>query len=126
MNEWFGRWSLLFTLSLKRDWKKIFLWILGVGLFSAALVPVFEELAKGEGFKGLFQTFQNPAMTSIVGQTPVTEASHYTVGAMYAHQMLLFCCLFSMIVSMFHVITHTRKAEDEGLIEMIRSYQVGR
>src|SRR5690625_646444 len=117
---------MLFRQYLKRDWKKIIVWILGLGLFSGGFVPAFEEIAKGEGARGMFETLQNPAMISMIGPTPVDTATNYTLGAMYAHEMLLFCCLFAMIVAALHVISHTRKEEDLGLTELVRSFQVGR
>src|SRR5690625_78139 len=126
MKEKFARWDILFFQYLKRDWKKIMIWVVGLGLFSAGFVPAFEELAKGGGAVGMFETLQNPAMTSMVGPTPIDIATDYTLGAMYAHEMLLFCGLFAMIVSVLHVIGHTRKEEDLGLMELVRSFQVGR
>lgn len=126
MKEKFARWDILFMLYLKRDWKKIIIWIIGLGLFSAAFVPFFEEIAKGQGLIGMFETLQNPAMTAMVGPTPVDDASEYTLGAMYAHEMLLFCGLFAMILAILHVISHTRKEEDLGLTELVRSFQIGR
>src|SRR5699024_6992920 len=68
----------------------------------------------------------NPAMISMVGPTPVETASDYTLGAMYAHEMLLFCGLFAMIIAVLHVVSHTRKEEDLGLSELVRSFQIGR
>lgn len=126
MREKFARWDTLFLQNLKRDWKKMLIWILSIGLFSSGFVPAFEEIAKGEGAAGMFETLQNPAMISIVGPTPVEVASEYTVGAMYGHEMLLFCGLFAMIVSILHVVGHTRKEEELGLTELVRSFQVGR
>lgn len=126
MKEKFARWDALFLLYLKRDWKKIIIWILGLGLFSAAYVPYFEEIAKGQGLVGMYQTLQNPAMTAMVGPTPVETAGGYTLGAMYAHEMLLFCGLFAMIIAVLHVVSHTRKEEDLGLMELVRSFQIGR
>lgn len=126
MNEKFARWNVLFAQYLKRDWKKIIFLILGVGLFSGAFIPAFEEIAKGQGAAGMFETMQNPAMISMVGPTPITNGADYTVGAMYAHEMLLFCGLFAMILSILHVVGHTRKEEDLGLTELIRSFRVGR
>src|SRR5690625_718940 len=126
MKEKFARWDILFLQYLKRDWKKIVVWILGLGLFSASFVPAFEEIAKGEGLLGMYETLQNPAMTSMVGPTPVETANDYTLGAMYAHEMLLFCGLFAMIIAVLHVVSHTRKEEDLGLTELVRSFQVGR
>ncbi|HHT50099.1 MAG TPA: tetronasin resistance protein [Eubacteriaceae bacterium] len=126
MKEKFAHWDMLFVQYLKRDWKKIAIWVLGLGLFSAGLVPAFVEIGKGDGTIAMYETLQNPAMISIVGPTPVETASEYTIGAMYAHEMLLFCGLFAMTISILHVIGHTRKEEDLGLTELIRSFQVGR
>lgn len=126
MGEKFGRWHILFIQYIKRDWKKIIIWILGVGLFSAGLIPAFEEIAKGGGMAGMYETLKNPAMISLIGPTPVKTANNYTLGAMYAHEMLLFCGLFAMIISMLHVIGHSRKEEDLGLTELVRSFQIGR
>jgi len=126
MKEKFTRWDTLFMQYLKRDWKKIIVWILGLGLFSSAFVPAFKEIAKGEGLLGMFETLKNPAMISMVGPTPVETANNYTLGAMYAHEMLLFSGIFAMIISVLHVVSHTRKEEDLGLTELVRSFQVGR
>lgn len=126
MKEKFASWNMLFVFYLKRDWKKIIIWVIGLGLFSGGFVPVFKELAQGQGLIGMFETLQNPAMVSMVGPTPVEIATDYTIGAMYAHEMLLFCSLFAIIVSILHVVSHTRKEEDLGLTELVRSFQVGR
>ncbi|NCC78120.1 MAG: tetronasin resistance protein [Clostridia bacterium] len=126
MKEKIARWGLLFAEYLKRDWKKTILWILGVGLFSAAYVPAFVEISKGEGLLGMFEVMQNPAMISMVGPTPVEVGSAYTIGAMYAHTMTLFCGLFAMTVSILHVVDHTREEEEAGLTELVRSFQIGR
>ncbi len=126
MKEKLASWPTLFLLFLKRDWKKIVVWVAGLGLFSAAYVPAFEEITKGQGLKGMFETLQNPAMISMVGPTPVETAADYTLGAMYAHEMLLFCSLFAMVIAALHVVSHTRKEEDHGLLELVRSFQIGR
>lgn len=126
MKEKFARWDALFVQYLKRDWKKIIIWILGLGLFSGGFVPAFEEIGKGQGLLGMYETMQNPAMISMVGPTPVNSAADYTLGAMYANEMLLFCGLFAMIMAALHVVSHTRKEEDYGLTELVRSFRVGR
>ena len=126
MQEKFARSRVLFVQYLKRDWKKIIIWIFGLGLFSAAYVPAFEEIGKGQGLQGMYETLKNPAMISMVGPTPIETAADYTLGAMYAHEMLLFCSLFAMIIAALHVVSHTRQEEDLGLTELVRSFQVGR
>lgn len=126
MKEKFARYDLLFLEYLKRDWKKIIIWVVALASFAAGFAPYFVEIAKGDGKAGLFETMQNPAIIAMVGPTPIKNAIEYTVGAMYAHEMLLFSCIFSMIVSLLHVIKHTRKEEELGLCELVRSFQVGR
>lgn len=123
MNEKFARWWTLFLLYLKRDWKKMIIWILAIGLFSAIFLPTMHEITKGDGILALYETLQNPAMISMVGPTPVESASEYTVGAMYAHMMLLFSGLIAMIVSILHVVGHTRKEEELGLVSLLDPFK---
>lgn len=126
MKEKFARWNILFLQYLRRDWKKTIIWVVGLGLFAAIFVPAMDEITKGDGLAGMYETLQNPAMTSMVGPTPIDIASEYTLGAMYSHMMLLFSALFAMIISILHVVGHTRKEEDQGLTELVRSFQIGR
>lgn len=125
MKEKFAMWEVLFVQYLKRDWKKIIFWVLGMALFSGAFVPAFKEIAKGAGLAGMFETMQNPAMIAMVGPSPVNQVGDYTLGVMYSNMMLLFCGLFGMIIAALHVISHTRKEEEQGLSELIRSFRVG-
>lgn len=126
MREKFTGFNFLLFHYIKRDFKKSIFWILGVGIFAGGFVPAFEELGKGQGLVGMFETMKNPAMIFLVGFTPIKEAAKYTIGSMYSHEMLLFTGIISMIVSGLHIINHTRKEEDLGLTEMVRSFKVGR
>ncbi|HLQ40464.1 MAG TPA: tetronasin resistance protein [Tetragenococcus sp.] len=126
MKEKFSGWFVLLIQYLKGDRKKILFWTLGLTLFCGGFVPAFEEIAKGKGLVGMYETLKNPAMISLVGPTPAKEAADYTLGAMYVHEMLLFCGLFAMILSGLHIISHTRKDEELGVTELLRSFQVGR
>lgn len=126
MKEKFALWHLLFVQYLKRDWKKILVWIAGLSLFSGGFVSAMVEIGKGQGLAGMYETLQNPAMKAMAGTTPITDATDYTVAAMYSNEMLLFCGLFAMILAALHVVGHTRKEEDLGLQELIRSFRVGR
>lgn len=126
LKEKFACWHQLFVDYLKRDWKLLLLWVLGMVAFCGGFVPAFKEIAKGSGLLGMFETMRNPAMIAIVGPTPIKHAQNYTIGAMYAQEMLLFCGLFAMIISILFVINHTRKEEDLGQQELIRSMRVGR
>lgn len=126
MKENFARWHLLFSHGLKRDWKIMLVWLFGIGAFSAGFVPAFQELARDGGANGMFEVLQNPAMIAMIGQTPIEYAIDYTVGAMYAHQMLLFSGLLAMIVSGLYVIHRTRREEEFGQRELLCSLPIGR
>lgn len=119
-------WNVLFIQYLKRDWKLICLWVVLLGLFCGGFVPAFVEITKGNGLIGMFETLQNPAMISMIGSTPITDATQYTLGAMYSHMMLVFCAIIAMIVSIMHVVSHTRKEEENGLAEFVSTYSIGR
>ena len=69
MKEKFARWNILFLQYLRRDWKKTIIWVVGLGLFAAIFVPAMDEITKGDGLAGMYETLQNPAMTSMVGPT---------------------------------------------------------
>ena len=63
-------------------------------------------------------------MTAMVG--PGYGLDNYTVGAMMAHQMLLFTAIAVGIMNIFLVVRHTRRDEESGRIEMISALPVGR
>lgn len=126
MTEKFAYFNQLLLIYLKRDWKKILFWIVLLGSFGGAFVPAFSEITKDGGLIGMFYTMDNPALTAMVGTSPVEVAENYTLGAMYAQEMLLFTGLISAVVSGLHMVSHTRKEEDSGITEQIQSFRIGR
>ena len=126
MTEKFAYFNQLLLIYLKRDWKKILFWIVLLGSFGGAFVPAFSEITKDGGLIGMFYTMDNPALTAMVGTSPVEVAENYTLGALYAQEMLLFTGLISAVVSGLHMVSHTRKEEDSGITEQIQSFRIGR
>ena len=43
MKEKFARWNILFLQYLKRDWKKIIIWVLGLGMFRLDLFQLSKK-----------------------------------------------------------------------------------
>ena len=84
-----------------------------VGMF-----PNHEELL------GMAETLKNPAMVAMVG--PVYGIESYNESIMYAQMMLLFVVITVAVMNIFLVINNTRKDEENGRIELIRSLPVGR
>ena len=70
------------------------------------------------------QTLENPAMISMLG--PGYGLDNYHIGAIMAHQMLLITAVVVAIMNVLLTIRHTRRDEESGRIEVIRSLPVGR
>ncbi|MBP3041460.1 tetronasin resistance protein [Bacillaceae bacterium Marseille-Q3522] len=127
MKNLFNKTGMMFLHTLRRDWLKLVVWGLALSFFAGGFAsPLYEIYGKDPaGLAGMYETMKNPAMIALVGPTAATVQT-YTVGAMYSHEMLLFTALIFAIISIMHVISRTRKEEDEGTTELIRSFQVGR
>ena len=74
--------------------------------------------------QAIAETMMNPAMAAMVGRGYGLD--NYTIGAMMAHQMLLFTALAVGLMSILLIARHTRADEEDGRIEMIRSLPTGR
>ncbi len=110
---------------LRRDRVRIPIWILAISLITIVVAPAFNEMFPTQQERLLMaQTMNNPAMIAMVG--PGYGLDNYTVGAMMAHEMLLFTALAVAIMSIFLVVRHTRGDEERGRLELIRSLPVGR
>lgn len=127
MNNLFNKTGMLFLHTLRRDWLKLLIWAVALSLFAGGFAKSLYEMYGKDpaGLIAMYETLKNPAMIAMLGPTTATTET-YTIGAMYAHEMILFTALVFAIVSMMHVINRTRKEEEDGITELIRSFQVGR
>ncbi|MGK9185174.1 tetronasin resistance protein [Priestia filamentosa] len=127
MKNRFNMTGVLFLHILRRDWLKLLIWAVALSLFAGGFASAIYEMYGKDptGLIAMYETLKNPAMIAMLGPTSAS-AETYTVGAMYAHEMILFTALVFGIVSIMHVISRTRKEEDDGITELIRSFQVGR
>lgn len=126
MTQTFHQTGHLLKHFLKRDRLKIILWIVCLAGFSAMFLPYFNTVAEDSGLEAMYETMQNPAIIAIAGKTLVTDDADYTVGVFFTQEMLLFCSLGALIISLLHIVSHTRKEENLGLTEIIQSLPVGR
>jgi len=111
---------------LRREWKTALIWIailVGVALLVAA---VFTDLyGTPESRVGMAETMRNPAMVAMVGPVYTSDAD-YSNAVMYAQMMQLFWAMAAAVLNILMVIRLTRRDEEEGRIELIRSQPVGR
>ncbi|MDF2568168.1 MAG: putative exporter of polyketide antibiotic [Oscillospiraceae bacterium] len=110
---------------LRRDRVRILMWIASIALICLMVALAFSDLYPTQQDRmAMAETMKNPVMTAMVG--PGYGLSNYTLGAMMAHEMLLFTAVAVAIMSIFLVVRHTRKDEERGRLEVIRSLPVGR
>lgn len=110
---------------VRRDHITFLFWLIGiVGLvvvFAAALTDMYSSDAE---LAVMAETMKNPAMIAMLG--PVYGSDSYTNGAMFSNMMLLWTAVFTAVMSILHVVRHTRRDEEDGRIETVRSLPVGR
>lgn len=116
---------MLLIFQLRQKWLWLCLWLIGITTFASGYVSAFEKIAEDQGKVGLFITMKNPAMAAIVGPLPVKSASQYSVGVMYGHEMTLFIAVITMIIAGSFMIDQTRKMEENGQLEILKSLHIG-
>ena len=65
-----------------------------------------------------------PPLISMLG--PGYGLDNYHMGAIMAHQMLLFTAVIVAVMNIILILRHTRRDEEQGRIEVVRSLPVGR
>lgn len=115
----------LMRFILRLDRIRIPIWFISLVLTTVVIANAFNGLYGTEAERqGIAETMKNPAMIAMVG--PGFGLKNYTIGAMMAHQMLLFTAIAIGIMSILLVTRHTRADEENGRIELIRSLPTGR
>ena len=110
---------------LRRDWLRSLAWIGVLTFFGGAVALMYPGLYPDTvAREAIGVTMQNPAMVAMFGE--VYGLGDYTVGALYANQMLIFMLVFAALMNVFFITTHTRKDEEDGVLELIRAQPVGR
>jgi ABC-2 type transport system permease protein len=115
----------LMKLIFRRERIQIPVWFLGLISIILAVPIAFQEMyGTAADRAAMVITMKNPAMIAMVG--PLYGTDNYTIGAMNTNMMLLFTSLAVAIMNIFFVVRHTRRDEELGRIEVIRSFPVSR
>mgnify|MGYP001203880292 CR=1 FL=1 len=110
---------------LRRDRLRIPIWLVAIVGFVILVALVYESAYGEDGERqAMAETMKNPAMIAMIGKGYGID--DYTLGAMMAHQMLLFTAIAAAIMSILFVVRHTRADEEAGRIELVRSFPTGR
>ncbi|WAA13349.1 ABC transporter permease [Fervidibacillus halotolerans] len=115
----------LTKLLFRKDRVKIIVWLtilLAVSLAAAFAYPNVYKTEQDIMAFGL--TVENPAMVAMIG--PGYDLEDYSTATMFAHEMLLFTSIAVIVMNILFVGRATRADEEEGQLELVRSYPVGR
>ncbi|KLU39283.1 MAG: ABC transporter permease [Peptococcaceae bacterium 1109] len=125
MRHLFANTGTLARFIWRRDRVRLPVWVLSIAAFSICFASMFPSLyPPGPEREIIAQTFANPVFISMLG--PGYGLADYHMGAIMAHQMLLFTAVVVAIMNILLTIRHSRRDEEGGRIEVIRSLPVGR
>lgn len=122
MNEFTGT-PALTRAALRREWLRLTLWVVGLGLMMTLMAAVVRDLTGGtdEGTRAFVQLYVvNPVMRMF------GLASGATIGAFTLTRVYIMIAILVALMSIFAVVRNTRANEDLGRTELIGSLAVGR
>ena len=124
MMKRFTNTGVLFRFALRRDRLFLPLWVVGVAAFAILCAPLFTQTAQSPlELAAYAETMRNPAMVALCGPL---YAEPYTYGVMYTQLMTVWIMILIGVMNIFLVARHTRKEEEDGKLEVLRSLPVGR
>ncbi|MCT4456404.1 ABC transporter permease [Lactiplantibacillus paraplantarum] len=121
----FARTGLLIRFNLRRDWKKLLIWVVVLtGLFTAIAAKFDGIYGTQTALNEIVKTLKMPAMISLFGA--FTAKSPYTTAKVFATEMVVFIAIFMIIMNIMVAVATSRGDEDDGLLELVRAHAVGR
>lgn len=121
----FARTGLLIQFNLRRDWKKLLVWVVVLtGLFTAIAAKFDGIYGTQTALNEIVKTLKMPAMISLFGA--FTAKSPYTTAKVFATEMVVFIAIFMIIMNIMVAVATSRGDEDDGLLELVRAHAVGR
>ncbi|MDF9866630.1 ABC-2 type transport system permease protein [Bacilli bacterium PM5-3] len=125
MNNKFAQTKRLLLFYLKKDAIKLVLWTIALIVFSVGIIAYFPSLYPTVEDKiAIATTMNTPSMIAMAG--PLYGDAPYTIGALASQEVFIFAVILVCIMNINIVLKNTRQQEDEGMLEMINSFSVGR
>ncbi|SFC57932.1 ABC-2 type transport system permease protein [Alkalibacterium subtropicum] len=126
MAQAFMQTARLFRFSIKKDWGKISLWLLGSAFFIFGGLFEIVQLFGGDPAERetLALVFQNPGMIALFGRA--LGEQNFTNGAIFTQVMTIMTFILTGIMSILLVVRNTRSEEEDGILELIQAQPVGR
>jgi ABC-2 type transport system permease protein len=117
----------LLRFQVRRSRAYLFWWLAGLAggtwMTTPAIVDQYRTAAERAGFAA---TMNTPAMRSMSGPVEYIDAYADSIGALFAHRMLLWTTAMTAVMFVLLVTRLTRADEETSRSEVIRSQPVGR
>lgn len=109
---------------LRRERMRIFFWLVCLVFITLVVPGALKSVFGSASMDSMLTMLQNPAMVAMIG--PIFGTAPLTLGAQVAGEMILFTIIAVAVMNIFFVIRYTRRDEERGRSEMIRSLPTGR
>lgn len=117
--------NFLFVTNMKQNRYWLLSWgILLAGLFGGIAFYFNHLFGTQAEINSISKTMQSPAMVSMFGAFPPEQFE--TTAGLLAGMLVVFMGIFMIILNIQLAVNGTRKLEDSGLLELVRSRAVGR
>ncbi|AMC93080.1 hypothetical protein AOC36_03530 [Erysipelothrix larvae] len=114
----------LLRFYLKKDRNSILIWLLGFIISVSGIAFYYSSMEMSEVEKQiLYETLNSPAMILLLGLAPDVQP---TTGMLFSLEMSLFTGILVVIMNILIMSSNTRKAEEGGVLELIRALPTGR
>ncbi|GAB3704817.1 ABC transporter permease [Nocardiopsis oceani] len=114
----------LIRFVLLRDRLRLSLWVLALAGLTAASVPALDDMFATEAERqGRAALMDSP--TGIVFGGPGYGLDDYTLGPMLVNELTMTLLIALAVMSVLHVVRHTRAEEESGRSELLRASVLG-
>lgn len=123
MNAFTGTWTLA-RFALRRDRLRLSVWTLALAGTTAATVPALDEMFDGDEERQARAALMDTP-TGVVFGGPGYGLDDYTLGPMLVNELTMTLLIALAVMSVLHVIRHTRAEEESGRTELLRAGVLG-
>ena len=117
--------SNILKLIVLREKFKLIAWSVGIVFFVLVVAFAYPELfPESEQLAVMAQLMENPAMVAMFGKPYGVD--NPTVASLFATEMNIFMLATTAIMSILVMTRYTRGDEEDGTLELVKSFPVGR
>ncbi|MGP5092817.1 ABC transporter permease [Staphylococcus equorum] len=124
MKQSFYQTSKLFYFYVKRNSKKMILWVVLLTALTLMIPTAFESMYPSQSkMSPIIEMSKNPAMQAMLGPADFDDVN---IGVLFTHEMTLFTAIMVAIMNILIVSRDTRGDEEDGRIIILTALPIGK